>query len=106
MGEVFKINRTSPYSLRILNEFSSRVPKKIKCGRETISFLAWKAWALVQGKIKECSFLEAFKSKSGNINQIVEVGYERPTCNMLLVFFKYAQMCISLQMQIFYIHIM
>ena len=105
MGEVFKINRTSPYSLRILNEFSSRVLKKIKCGRETISFLAWKAWTLVQGKIKECSFLEAFKSKSGNINQIVEVGYERPTCNML-VFFKYAQMCISLQMQIFYIHIM
>ena len=37
------------------NEFSSRVSKTV-----TISFLSPLAWALVPGKIKECSCLEAF----------------------------------------------
>ena len=55
-GKVFNINRTLPYNLRIQNKFSGRFPK-------TISFLAPKVWALVAGKIKEFSCLEAFKSK-------------------------------------------
>ena len=63
MGEVFKINRTLPYNLRTQNDFSSRVPKTVKCGTETISFLAPKVGALVPEKLKECSCLEAFKSK-------------------------------------------
>ena len=66
MGEVFKINRTLPYNLRTHNEFSSGVPKTVKYGTETISFLAPKVAALVPGKIKECSCLEAFKSKIRN----------------------------------------
>ena len=40
MGKVFKINRILPYNLRIQNDFSSRVPKTVKYGTETISFLA------------------------------------------------------------------
>ena len=48
MGKVFKINRTLPYNLRTQNDFSSRVPKTVKYGTE---------------KLKECSCLEAFKSK-------------------------------------------
>ena len=63
MGEVFKINRTLPYNLRTQNDFSGRVPRKVKYGTETISFLAPKVWALVPEKLKECSCLEAFKSK-------------------------------------------
>ena len=63
MGEVFKINRTLPYNLRTHNEFSNRVPKTVKYGTETISFLDPKVWALAPGKIKECSCLETFKSK-------------------------------------------
>ena len=59
MGDVFKINRTLPYNL----DFSSRVRKRIKYGRETISFLAPKVWALVSKKMKQCSCLKAFKSK-------------------------------------------
>ena len=39
MGEFFKINRTLPYSLGTQNDFSSRVPKTVKYGKETISFL-------------------------------------------------------------------
>ena len=45
MEEVFKINRTLPYNLRTQNNFSSRVPKTVKYGTETISFLAPKVWA-------------------------------------------------------------
>ena len=63
MRKVFKINRTLPYNLRLCNEFSSRVPKIVKYGTEAICLIAPKVWALVQGKIKECSLLEAFKSK-------------------------------------------
>ena len=59
MGEVFKL----PYNLRTQNDFSNRVPKTVKYGTETISFLAPKVWALVPEKRKECSCLEAFKSK-------------------------------------------
>ena len=60
MGEIFKINRTLPYNLRTQNDFSSRVPKTVKYGTETISFLAAKIWT---EKMKEYSCLEAFKSK-------------------------------------------
>ena len=63
VGEVFKINRTLPYNLRTHNECSSRVPKTVKYGTETISFLTLNVWALVPGKIKESSGLEAFKSR-------------------------------------------
>ena len=66
VGEEFKINRTLPYNLRTQNHFSSRVPKTVKYGTETISFLAPKVWALVPEKLKECSCLEAFKSKIRN----------------------------------------
>ena len=63
MGEIFKISRNLPYNLRTHNEFSRRVPKRVKYGTETISVLAPKFWALVLGKIKECSCLEVYKSK-------------------------------------------
>ena len=56
MGEVLKINRTLPYNLRTQNDFSSRVPKRVKYGTQAISFL-------VPEKMKACSCLEAFKSK-------------------------------------------
>ena len=63
LGDVFKINRTLRYNLRIQNDFSIRVPKTVRYRTETISFLASKVWALVPEKIKECFYLEAFKSK-------------------------------------------
>ena len=45
-GEVFEINRTLPYDLRIQNNFSSRVAKTVKHGIETMSCLAPKVWAI------------------------------------------------------------
>ena len=63
MWRVFKINSTLAFSLRTRNEFSSRVPKSVKYGTETISFLAQKVWFLLPEKLKECSCLEGFKSK-------------------------------------------
>ena len=59
----FQNQQNLPYNLRTQNDFSSRVPKTVKYGTETISFLAPKVWALVPAKLKECSCLEAFKSK-------------------------------------------
>ena len=43
--------------------FPAEFLKTVRYGTETISFLAPKAWALGPEKIKECSCLEAFKSK-------------------------------------------
>ena len=63
MGEVFKINRTLSYNLRTQNDFSSRFPKTVKYGTETISFLLPEVWVLVPEKLKEYSCLETFKSK-------------------------------------------
>ena len=44
--------------------FHYRPLNKINNGTEKISFLTPKVWAVVPGKIKKCSCLEAFKSKS------------------------------------------
>ena len=63
MGKVFKINRTFPYNLRTHSEFFGRVPKTVKYGTETIAFLVPEVWVLFPGRIKECSYLEVFKSK-------------------------------------------
>ena len=92
MGEVLKINRNLPYNLRTHNAFSSRVPKTVKYGTETISFLAPKVWALVPGKIKECSCMEAFKSKirkwkPGSLCRLCKAYLQNVG---MLVFFKYA----------------
>ena len=53
MGEVFKINRNFPHNLRTHYDFSSRVPKTVKYGTETNSFLAPKVWTLVPEKINQ-----------------------------------------------------
>ena len=53
MGEVFKINRNFPYNLRTYYDFSSRVPKTVKYGTETNSFLAPKVWTLVPEKTNQ-----------------------------------------------------
>ena len=86
MGDVFKINRTLPYNLRTHNEFSSRVPKTVKYGTETISFLDPKVWALAPGKLKECSCLETFQEMETRLSMPVIQNFT------MLVFFKYAQM--------------
>ena len=87
MGKVFKINRVLPYNLRTHNEFSSGVPKTVKCGTETFYFLAPKVWVLVPGKIKECSCLEAFKSKFRKWKSDCPCRYAKLICNMF-AFFK------------------
>ena len=68
-------------------EFSSRVSKTAKYGTETCYFLAPKVWVLVPGKIKECSCLEAFKSKIRKWKSNCPCRYAKLTCNML-AFFK------------------
>ena len=83
--------------------FPAEFLKQWKIEQKKISFLAPKVSALVPEKIKKCSCLEAFKSKSGNGNQIVHVGYAKLFCNML-VFFKCAHVYTSIQMHILSIY--
>ena len=84
-GKFSKLTELYLYNFRTDNDFSSRVHKIVKYGTETISFLAPKVCALVPEKIKECSCLEAFKSKI----RIAHARYAKLICN-ILVFFKYA----------------
>ena len=45
-------NTNIPYNLRSRSELYSRNPKTVKCGTETISYLAPKIWSLVPNAIK------------------------------------------------------
>ena len=63
MGEVFKINRTLPYNLRIHNGFSSVVPKTVEYGPEKIFFFSSKSQDFSPRTDKKISCLEVFKSK-------------------------------------------
>ena len=47
LSEVFKVNETIPYELRMRNELSSRNSKTVRYGTETISFLSPKMWSLI-----------------------------------------------------------
>ena len=40
LNEVFKVNETIPYDLRMRNESYARNPKAVRYGTETISFLS------------------------------------------------------------------
>ena len=61
LGEVFKLNKTIPYDLRMRNELYARNPKTVRYGTETISFLAPKIWALILKNLKHSSSLPCFK---------------------------------------------
>ena len=59
------LDKQASFSVHHRNiQFSGRFPETGKYGTETIYFLAPKVSALFPGKIKECSCLEAFKSKT------------------------------------------
>ena len=45
LNEVFKVNKTIPYDLRMRNELYARNPKTVRYGTETISFLSPKMWS-------------------------------------------------------------
>ena len=46
LNEVFKVNETIPYDLRMRNELYARNPKTVRYGTETISFLSPKTCSL------------------------------------------------------------
>ena len=61
LSEVFKVNETIPYDLRIRNDLYARYPKIVRYGTETISFLSPKIWALIPQNIKDSSSLSCFE---------------------------------------------
>ena len=63
MQNVFHLNTNIPYNLRSRSELYRRNLKIIKCGTETISYLAPKIWSLVPESIKSSKSLDAFNPK-------------------------------------------
>ena len=61
LNEVFKVNETIPYDLRMRNELYARNPKTVRYGTETISFLSPKIWSLIPQNIKDSGSLSCFK---------------------------------------------
>ena len=60
LNEVFKVNKTMPFDLRIRNELYARNLKTVRYGTETISFLPPKIWSFIP-QIKDSSSLACFK---------------------------------------------
>ena len=63
LSEVFKVNETVPYDLRMCNKLYARNPKIVRYGTETISFLSPKIWSLTPQSIKGSCSLPCFKKK-------------------------------------------
>ena len=55
-----KLSKPPTYNLRARQELYSRNPKTVRYGKETISFLTPKIWAIVPQNIKNCSSLSSF----------------------------------------------
>ena len=55
LGEVFLVNKTVAYDIRMRNELYTRNPKTVRYGTKTISFLSPKSWALIPQNIKDPS---------------------------------------------------
>ena len=54
LNEVFKVNETIPYDLRMIY---ARNPKTVRYGTETISFFSPKIWSLILENIKDSGSL-------------------------------------------------
>ena len=63
MNSVFNLKENNRYSLRNEYELYSRNPQAVKCGTETISYLAIKIWSIVPQTIKESTSIYSFKTK-------------------------------------------
>ena len=61
LSEVFKVNETIPYDLRIQNKLYARDPTKVRYGTETISLLSPKIWSLIPQNVKDSDSLPCFK---------------------------------------------
>ena len=61
--EVFKVNETIPYDLRIQSKLYARDPTKLRYGTETISFLSPKIWSLIPQNVKDSDTVPCFKKK-------------------------------------------
>ena len=83
-GEVFKVNETIPYDLRMRKDLYARNPKTVRHGTEIISFLSPKFWALIPETIKD--FSSFLKRAVENGNPTAHVVYAKQFCNMLVLY--------------------
>ena len=63
LNNVFNKNISNSYDLRNNQDLCSRNPKTVRCGTETVSYMAPKIWSKVPGTIKMSSSFESFKIK-------------------------------------------
>ena len=85
LNEVFKVNKTIPYDLRMRNELYARNPKTVRCGTETI-FLAPKNLVFDTTKCKRLWLLTMFQKKTENGNPTVHVVYTKHFSHMLVLY--------------------
>ena len=85
LNEVFKVNETIPYDLRMRNELYARNPKAVRYGTQTISFLSTKIWSLVPQNIKDWLLTMFQKKTLENGNPTAHVVYAKHFCNMLVL---------------------
>ena len=69
LSEVFKVNETIPFDLRMRNELYGRNPKIVRYGTETISILSPKIWSLIPQNMKYSGSLPCLKKKQKNIRK-------------------------------------
>ena len=75
LNEVFKVNETIPYDLRMRNELYARNPKTVRYGTETISFLSPKIWSLIPQNIKDSGCLPCFKKKRSKMETQLPMSF-------------------------------
>ena len=86
LSEVFKVNKTIPYDLRMRNKLYASNLKTVRYSTETISFLSPKVWSLIPQNIKDSArFLLCFKKTLENGNPTAHVVYAKHLCSMLLL---------------------
>ena len=77
LSEVFKVNETMPYDLRICNELHTRNPKSVRYRTETICSLIPQICSLIPQNIKDSSSFQCFKKTSENGNPTAYVVYSK-----------------------------
>ena len=68
------------------NELYARIPKTVRHGTDTISFLSPKIWALIPQNIKILAPCYVLKKALENGNPTAHVVYAKSFCNILVLY--------------------
>ena len=84
LNEVFKVNKTIPYDLRIRNELYARNPKTVRYGTEAVAFFVSNNLVFDTTKYKTLAPNHVSKKALENGDPTAHVVYAKHFCNMLV----------------------